>query len=294
MPRAAVVGSGPRLFLVELPEGPPHSFPRPVPPRPLPGALLDAVRSLPAGTGLAAAESDLRTALSRETGRPFGEPTREELRAVRARLPPPPSDAERSYLLAVARARLEAALRAPEEVLTTLAREEERLERALGREEHAAESLVAVPDSPVDRYARAWTEARSALARHHATLRSTVEAEARKVLPNLSSVVGPRVAARLLSAAGSLAALGRLRAPRLQLLGSRRRPSADRGPRYGLLYRAERMDDVPAARRGAYARTLAALAVVAARADVYTHADLSARLVARRDRRVDDLGRRRR
>jgi RNA processing factor Prp31 len=83
-------------------------------------------------------------------------------------------------------------------------------------------------------------------------------------------------------------------ASRLQLLGARRRPAAGpgaRGPRFGWLFRAERMDEVPPARRGAYARTLAGLAAAAARADATTRRDLSAALVARRDRRVSALRR---
>jgi RNA processing factor Prp31 len=56
---------------------------------------------------------------------------------------------------------------------------------------------------------------------------------------------------------------------------------------------ADRMSDVPDDRRGAYARSLAALAVIAARADAYTHADLTPSLLARRDRRVETLRRRR-
>ena len=125
-------------------------------------------------------------------------------------------------------------------------------------------------------------------------LRRTLESEARLRVPNLAAVVGPRVGARLVAAAGGISELARMPAPRIQLLGSRRRPSPERGPRFGVLYRADRMADVPIGRRGAYARTLAALAAIAIRADAHTHRDISAGLVARRDRRVETLRRRRR
>ena len=82
-------------------------------------------------------------------------------------------------------------------------------------------------------------------------------------------------------------------ASRLQLLGSRRRPSTSRGPRFGLIYRGARLTDVPPDRVGAYARSLAALASIAARADWSTHRGIAEDLVARRDRRVGQLRQRR-
>jgi RNA processing factor Prp31 len=54
------------------------------------------------------------------------------------------------------------------------------------------------------------------------------------------------------------------------------------------------MDEVPVARRGAYARSLAALGVIAARADATTGRSLATVLVGRRDRRVEALRRRKR
>jgi hypothetical protein len=294
VPTSVVVGSGPRLYLVPLPGGGVRAYSRTPLENQLPRGLAAELARLGPEVRVVTTEPALGSEVARVLGRPVPDPTREEFRAGRARVPAPDPTTERTYLLEVAHRRLEAALRAPEEVLITLAREEERVERALGREQRAAEAFVRIPDSPIERYQRAWEGARAALTRHHRELRATVESEARSVLPNLSAVVGPRAAARLLAAAGALPALARMRAPRLQLLGSRRRPSPDRGPRYGLLYRAERMEEVPLGRRGAYARSLAALAAIAARADAYTHANVADRLVARRDRRVADLQRRRR
>ncbi len=208
-----------------------------------------------------------------------------------AHLPPFEPRAERDYLLARARADLAEAFRSPEEVLVSLAREEERFERSVGREARAGEAFVAVPGTPLDDYARAWAEVRSRLSEHHRDLRDRLEGEARRSVPNLAAVVGPRVAARLVAAAGGIAPLARMSASRLQLLGSRRRPSPERGPRYGAVYLAEGMDEVPPDRRAAYARSVAALAAIAVRADAVTHADLAAELVRRRRARIARLRR---
>jgi RNA processing factor Prp31 len=184
-------------------------------------------------------------------------------------------------------------MRSPQEMLVSLTREEERIERALRREGNAAEQFVSVSDSPLAAYAEQWGLFRKTFERHHSELEGRVRTLARELAPNLSGVVGAKVAARLIALAGGLEPLARGDSARLQLLGSRRRPSRDRGPRFGVIRIADRMSDVPDDRRGAYARTLAALAVAAARADAYTHSDLTARLIARRDRRVESLRRRR-
>ncbi len=260
----------------------------------LPDDLVVQLRRLPRETTIAAAGGALVSALTVRLDRPVRPATLVELRRARAKLPRTGDPSDLEFVRRVAVVALERGLRAPEEILITLAREEERLERAVGREARAAESFLAVPGSPLVEYASDWGAAREALTAHHARLLARLERESRALLPNLSATVGPRVAARLLAAAGGLAALGRMRAPRLQLLGSRRRPSADRGPRFGVLFRAERMDEVPFGRRGAYARSLAALGAIAARADASTHRDISKILVARRDRRIEQLRRRHR
>jgi len=297
-----VVGSGPALFLSAA-DSSGLSGPFLLDPDPIeaaarfdalgssevPTLLLSALRSLPREAPIAASPPRLARVLSEITGRPVGSPVLEDLRRTRASLPRPDSALERRFFLALGHLRLERALRAPEEVLITLAREEERVERSVGREARAKESFVPVPNSPLDRHLVSWDRARDALDELEETLRRTLESEAWLLVPNLAAVVGPRVAARLVAAAGGVNALARMPAPRIQLLGSRRRPSPERGPRFGLLYRADRLADVPVPRRAAFARSLAALAAIAVRADAHTRRNISAQLVARRDRRIENL-----
>ncbi|HXQ48439.1 MAG TPA: hypothetical protein VN842_01480, partial [Thermoplasmata archaeon] len=154
--------------------------------------------------------------------------------------------------------------------------------------------FLPVAGTPLAEYRAAWEATRETLRAHHAGLEELLEHSARTLVPNLSEVLGEKVAARLVAAAGGLPPLGRMSASRLQLLGTRRRPSPERGPRFGIIYRAVRMEEVPVPRRGAYARSLAALGVIAARADATTGRPLAAVLVGRRDRRVEALRRRKR
>jgi snoRNA binding domain, fibrillarin len=282
-------------IVLVVPEHPNRSFPAPSraasAQRTIPASLERALREIPPETPLRADSDRGATILDWSLGRTVPLATIEELRAARRTLAPPDPSRERRFLLELGAAELERVLNSPEEVLITLAREEDRVERAVGRELRASEAFLVPEGSPLDEYARAWSVVRSTLEQHHRELVARTEDQARRVVPNLSAVVGERIAARLVAAAGGVGPLARMRAPRLQLLGSRRRPSPDRGPRHGLLYGADRMGDVPPDRRGAYARSLAAMAAIAARADALTRADLTRGLVARRNRRVEQLRR---
>ncbi|MHB8352710.1 MAG: hypothetical protein ACYDFT_08525, partial [Thermoplasmata archaeon] len=225
-----------------------------------------------------------RTALG--MGEPAG---RVERRAARARGWPAPSPSEREFYLALGALRLQEALADPVESLITLAREEERLERVGRREATASEQFLTGSEGGLAEYADRWARFRAALADHDALLREELEARARALLPNLSALVGPRTAAQLLARAGGLAPLVRMSSSRLQLLGSRRRPGAGRGPRHGLLLRAEGMQEVPRGRQGAYARSLAALASIAVRLDSVEPVLRAERLLRRRADRIARL-----
>ncbi len=303
MPTVLVVGHGATLYVLRSggdhaepfgPERPLGEIARPAAdPRPekLPSALVRELDRLPPGSTIAAGGSPLVEALARRLGRPVLPASVADWARALRQLPEIDGAAEGTYLRTLAAAALEQALQSPEEVLITLAREEERLERVVGREERAAESLVAVPVRAVAAYADRGKAVRGSLARHHAELRAALEATANDVVPSLSAVVGPRVAARLVAAAGGVAPLARFTAGRIQLLGTRRRPDPDRGPRFGILYRADRVADVLPTRRAAYARSLAAIAAIAVRADAWTRAALGPQLRARRDRRIERLNR---
>lgn len=256
----------------------------------LPVGAVQILAGLPASVEIEVGSERLRRAVER-TGRRARLADSATIRKARGSIPVPTDGRERRYLLALARARLEVALRDPDEVLIALAREEERVERALGREQNAALEFGRGSDASVAAYSGRWTRFRELFDQHHHELSAELERAAQQVLPNLTQVVGFRAAARLLALAGSRAALARMRSARLQLLGSKRRPSPDRGPKYGVLYRAERMEELPPSRRGAYARSLAALAVIAARADGTTRSSVGTELRRRRDRRVEALKR---
>ncbi len=304
MPATLVVARGPSLFLVGPAPEPPVEFRLRTSPgsavRPAADArelaslrgLRETLEGRAAREGLATVGPRTAESLSRSLGVRVGVASPAAYRSAIARLPSWPAAERRSYLLELARASLDRQFRSPEEIVISLAREEERFERAVEREERAAEAFVSPAGTALSEHAGSWAGLRQQLKGHHRELRRRLEEAAVRLLPNLSAVVSPRIAARLLAASGGLATISRISASRLQLLGARRRPSPDRGPRYGLLYRADCLNDVPMDRRPAFARSVAALAVIAARADATTRSDIAQRLLLRRNRRAEELRRR--
>jgi nucleolar protein 56 len=133
------------------------------------------------------------------------------------------------------------------------------LEEARGRAAGAQASVISSVDG---------------LALARAALVQEVSTGAGEILPNCTALVGGLVAARLLSAAGSLDALARLPAASLQVLGARAALFAhlrtgSPPPKHGILYQHHRVHNAPRGRRGKVARTLAARLAIAARLDRY-------------------------
>jgi hypothetical protein len=253
----------------------------------VPSSVLDWVRHRSSSSPVPVSDRPLQEWLERQ-GLQASLPPMPERRRIRAVAFQPDRD-ERALHLALARRRLEHAMAAPEASLSALAREEERVERVLRRETNAADNWVSEGTPVLSDYARLSARTRDQLVRHLRELTAALEAQARKVAPNLSAVVGPVVAARLIAVAGGLEPLSRMDASRIQLLGARRRFGPGRSPRFGILYHAEGMTQVPPNRAGALARSAAALAAIAARVDATSGRAISAELVRRRDRRIAQL-----
>ncbi|MFG1530328.1 MAG: ATP-binding protein, partial [Thermoplasmata archaeon] len=106
----------------------------------------------------------------------------------------------------------------------------------------------------------------------HDRLARAIEETLPRRAPNLSALLGPDLAARLLARAGGLARLSRLPAGTIQVLGAERAFFEHlRGrappPRHGLLFLHPRIQSAPRSERGKLARALAGKAAIAARLD---------------------------
>ncbi len=101
-----------------------------------------------------------------------------------------------------------------------------------------------------------------------------IERRANSICPNISYLVGPIIAARLIASAGSLKRLAKLPASTIQVLGAeeaffRHLKSGSKCPKHGIIFRVPMVRNSPKRLRGKIARTLAAKIAIAARVDYY-------------------------
>lgn len=146
----------------------------------------------------------------------------------------------------------------------------------------------------------ALTHARRALANLYLEgqrARDALEAAVAQTLPdrapNLAHLLGPDLAARLISQAGGLERLARLPASTVQVLGAERAFFEHlRGhappPRHGLLFLHPRIQSAPRTQRGKLARALAGKAAIAARMDL-NRAAVDPALLAAFERRAAEI-----
>ncbi|MDH7597319.1 MAG: ATP-binding protein [Methanothrix sp.] len=113
------------------------------------------------------------------------------------------------------------------------------------------------------------------LTRAREDLEELLETRARELAPNLSAILGPVLAARLISRAGGLERLAMLPASTIQVIGAERalfrhlRGKAP-SPKHGLIFRHPLIQSSPKRLRGRIARALASKLAIAARIDLYS------------------------
>ena len=158
-----------------------------------------------------------------------------------------------------------------------------------------------VEPGELDRPEPGLEEARRTLARAYRSLGATreelekaLEASGAARTPNLSGLLGPDLAARLLAQAGGLERLSRLPASTIQVLGAERAFFEHlRGrappPRHGLLFLHPRIQSANRTARGRLARALAGKAAIAARLD-RAGAPLDPRLIEQFEFRATAIG----
>lgn len=134
------------------------------------------------------------------------------------------------------------------------------------------------------------------LASRRAGLEAYVERSVRTLAPNVTGLVGPMIAARLVTLAGGVEDLARLPAGTVQLLGAERAlfrhlKSATMPPKHGVLFQHPLVHRAPPWQRGAIARVFAGNLAIAARADAYTHRDVTEELRARLEKAVEEIRR---
>ncbi|UCE92122.1 MAG: NOP58 family protein [Methanobacteriota archaeon] len=126
-----------------------------------------------------------------------------------------------------------------------------------------------------------------------------IDSRMRVVAPNVASVAGPLIGARLMMHAGSLKRLASMPSGTVQLLGAekamfRHLKKKTRPPKHGILFQHSLVHTAPAWQRGPIAMALASKVSMAARADAYTQNDISTSLHEQLDARIEEIRKQRR
>ena len=94
------------------------------------------------------------------------------------------------------------------------------------------------------------------------------------IAPNLSSIAGPTIGARLIAKSGGLLKLAKLPSSTIQVLGAekalfRSLKSGNRPPKHGIIFQHDKVHSSPKWQRGKIARSLASKIAIAARIDAF-------------------------
>jgi nucleolar protein 56 len=116
-------------------------------------------------------------------------------------------------------------------------------------------------------------------------LESEIQKQILVLAPNICSVIGPILSARMLSCAGSLDKLAKLPSSSIQLLGAEKalfrfKKEGGRPPKHGVIFQHGLINMAPKRFRGRYARVLSARISLAAKADAFTKRDISRELAS--------------
>ena len=121
-----------------------------------------------------------------------------------------------------------------------------------------------------------------------------IETEMTTIAPNISHLSGSLIGARLIALAGGLQNLALMPASTIQILGAekalfRYKKEGGKPPKHGVIYQHPLINRAPREKRGKIARTLATKIATAAKADAFTHRDISKTLKNQLEKRVQEI-----
>lgn len=114
-------------------------------------------------------------------------------------------------------------------------------------------------------------------------LQHQIETHITTLAPNLTTITGPLIGARLLAHAGSLKKLAMYPASTIQLLGAEKalfrfKKEGGNPPKHGVIYQHPHINTAPHKHRGRIARQMATKIAIAVKADFFTKRDIGTTL----------------
>jgi len=114
-------------------------------------------------------------------------------------------------------------------------------------------------------------------------LQHQIETHINTLAPNLTTIIGPIIGARLLAHAGSLKKLAMYPASTIQILGAEKalfrfKKEGGNPPKHGVIYQHPYINTAPNKHRGRIARQMATKITIAIKADFFTKRDIGTTL----------------
>ncbi len=126
------------------------------------------------------------------------------------------------------------------------------------------------------------------------TLETYLDKTMEEVAPNMKSLAGSLLGARLIAISGGLSNLARKPASTVQILGAekalfRSLKTGTRPPKHGIIFQHTLLHDAKRWQRGKISRALAGKLAIAARTDAFGGRDISADLKAKLEKRITEI-----
>jgi nucleolar protein 56 len=155
----------------------------------------------------------------------------------------------------------------------------QRIEKSIGREPSEEEYTMMKNVADAELY----------IAEQQNRLDRYLEAKTKELMPNISYLIDYKIAAELLSKAGSLSKLAMMPASTIQLLGAEKAlfkhiKFHSKPPKYGVLFKLPQISNGPRFQRGRIARIYATKICIAAKADAFTKNFIAPRLKEQLDK----------
>ncbi len=121
-----------------------------------------------------------------------------------------------------------------------------------------------------------------------------LEGLCRDAIPNVSSVAGPLLGARLLSLSGGLEAMSKMPSSKIQLLGAekalfRHLRGKGKAPKYGILFSHPMVQQAPKDKKGKIARLIASKISLASKVDQFSKKDRTEEIGKELERKAESI-----
>ncbi|HIH97441.1 MAG TPA: ribosomal biogenesis protein [Thermoplasmata archaeon] len=141
---------------------------------------------------------------------------------------------------------------------------------------HLEEGILLSMDKKDEDLLKSFSVALDRLIKFQRKLEKSIEERMPRIAPNLSELIGPLLAARMIAKAGSLKKLAMMPSSTIQLLGAEKAlfshlSEGKKPPKHGLIFQSPLINRAPLRERGSIARALAGKLATAAKADAFTH-----------------------